>query len=73
VQVVLSALAFAGAHLSAKGFPQLFAFGLILGASHVSSKRNILLPTLIHSSFNVFILAVLLLTEFPQVFLRVDH
>jgi membrane protease YdiL (CAAX protease family) len=71
LQLVVSSLAFAGSHISSSGFPQLFAFGMILGASHIASKRNILLPTLIHCSFNIFILAVLLLTEFPHLLLNV--
>lgn len=65
LQVIVSSAAFAGSHLSVQGFPQLFAFGCILGTAHVASQRNLLLPTLMHSSFNLFILAALLITSFP--------
>jgi uncharacterized protein len=58
VAVVLSALAFACAHLSARDFPQLFAFGLVLGACYTRS-RNLATPMLMHGAWNGTVLVVL--------------
>ena len=56
--VFLSAVAFAAAHLSTRDFPQLFAFGLVLGAAYCRS-RNLLTPMLMHGAWNGTVLAVL--------------
>jgi membrane protease YdiL (CAAX protease family) len=58
VAVVLSALAFATAHLSARDFPQLFAFGLVLGTCYTRS-RNLATPMLMHGAWNGTVLVVL--------------
>ena len=56
--VTLSALAFASAHLSVRDFPQLFAFGLVLGTTY-SRSRNLLTPMLMHGAWNGSVLVVL--------------
>ena len=58
VAVTISALAFACAHLSARDFPQLFAFGLVLGTAY-SRSRNLLTPMLMHGTWNGSVLIVL--------------
>ena len=56
--VLLSALAFGAAHLSPRDFPQLVAFGVLLGFAYVRS-RNLLTPMLMHGAWNGTVLAVL--------------
>jgi len=58
VAVTISALAFASAHLSSRDFPQLFAFGLVLGTAY-SRSRNLLTPMLMHGAWNGSVLLVL--------------
>lgn len=56
--VVVSAAAFATAHLSARDFPQLLAFGVLLGFVHVRS-RNLLSTMLMHGAWNGGVLLLL--------------
>ena len=56
--VCVSALAFAGAHLSARDFPQLAAFGVLLGFSYARS-RNLLTTMAVHGAWNGSVLLVL--------------
>ncbi|KAL3684501.1 hypothetical protein R1sor_002523 [Riccia sorocarpa] len=58
--VVLSAGAFAGAHLTPGEFPQLFALGIILGFSYAQT-RNLACPMLIHCIWNSGVVIVLTL------------
>ena len=56
--VVVSALVFGAAHLSAKDFPQLVALGIVMGFAYVRSK-NLLTPILIHGAWNGTVLTLL--------------
>jgi len=56
--VVVSAAGFATAHLSARDFPQLFAFGILLGFVYVRS-RNLLSTMVIHGAWNGGVLLLL--------------
>ena len=56
--VVVSAAGFATAHLSARDFPQLFAFGVLLGFVYVRS-RNLLSTMVIHGAWNGGVLLLL--------------
>ena len=56
--VVVSAVAFAAAHLSAKDFPQLLAFGLLLGFSYART-RNLLTTMVMHGAWNGSVLLLL--------------
>ena len=56
--VVVSAAGFATAHLSARDFPQLFAFGLLLGFVYVRS-RNLLSTMVMHGAWNGGVLLLL--------------
>ena len=56
--VVVSAAAFATAHLSARDFPQLFAFGILLGFVYVRS-RNLLSTMVVHGAWNGGVLLLL--------------
>ena len=56
--VVVSAAGFAAAHLSARDFPQLFAFGILLGFVYVRS-RNLLSTMVIHGVWNGGVLLLL--------------
>ena len=56
--VVVSAAGFATAHLSARDFPQLFAFGILLGFVYVRS-RNLLSTMVIHGVWNGGVLLLL--------------
>lgn len=58
--VLISALAFAGCHLSPRDFPQLTALGILLGFSYVRS-RNLLTPMIIHGAWNGTVLTFLFL------------
>ncbi|KAL2652652.1 hypothetical protein R1flu_020780 [Riccia fluitans] len=58
--VVLSAGAFAGAHLTPGEFPQLFALGIMLGFSYAQT-RNLACPMLIHCIWNSGVVIVLTL------------
>ncbi|EFJ04302.1 hypothetical protein SELMODRAFT_58140, partial [Selaginella moellendorffii] len=51
VAVVLSAAAFALAHLTPGEFPQLFALGIVIGFAY-SKTHNMLTPILIHATWN---------------------
>jgi len=56
--IVVSAAGFATAHLSARDFPQLFAFGILLGFVYVRS-RNLLSTMFIHGAWNGGVLLLL--------------
>ncbi|CAM6081935.1 unnamed protein product [Calypogeia fissa] len=60
VAVLISAFAFAGAHLTPGEFPQLAALGVILGFSYAQT-RNLLTPMLIHSIWNSGVVVLLTL------------
>ncbi|BBM98717.1 CAAX protease family protein [Marchantia polymorpha subsp. ruderalis] len=60
VAVIISAIAFAGAHLTPGEFPQLFALGIILGFSYAQT-RNLACPMLIHCIWNSGVVVVLTL------------
>lgn len=62
LQVVISAGVFAGSHLTATGFPNLFLFGLALGTAHVVSGKNLLVPTAAHSAYNMFVFLAVIVT-----------
>eukprot|EP01025_Chloroclados_australasicus_P001802 TRINITY_DN1043_c0_g1_i1.p1 TRINITY_DN1043_c0_g1~~TRINITY_DN1043_c0_g1_i1.p1 ORF type:complete len:365 (+),score=35.37 TRINITY_DN1043_c0_g1_i1:59-1096(+) len=56
--VIVSAIAFACAHLSTRDFPQLVCLGIVLGFVYVRS-RNLLSPMLIHGVWNSSVLTLL--------------
>ena len=56
--VGLSSIAFAAAHLSARDFPQLVAFGLLLGFNYART-RNLLTTMLMHGAWNGTVLLLL--------------
>jgi len=58
--VLVSALLFGAAHLSAKDFPQLVALGTVMGFSYVRS-RNLLTPMIINGTWNGAVLSLLFL------------
>jgi membrane protease YdiL (CAAX protease family) len=60
VAVLISAVAFAAAHLTPGEFPQLAALGVILGFSYAQT-RNLLTPILIHSIWNSGVVVLLTL------------
>ncbi|KAG6553631.1 hypothetical protein Mapa_004545 [Marchantia paleacea] len=60
IAVIISAIAFAGAHLTPGEFPQLFALGIILGFSYAQT-RNLACPMLIHCIWNSGVVIVLTL------------
>ena len=56
--VVFSSVVFAGAHLSARDFPQLVCLGMVLGFSYART-RNLLTPMTIHAMWNSGVLVVI--------------
>ena len=49
---------FAGAHFSARDFPQLVCLGMVLGFSYART-RNLLTPMTIHAMWNSGVLVVI--------------
>ncbi|CAK9879266.1 unnamed protein product [Sphagnum jensenii] len=60
VAVVISACAFAGAHLTPGEFPQLLALGVILGLAYAQT-RTLITPILIHATWNSGVIVLLTL------------
>lgn len=58
VAIVVSACAFAGAHLTPGEFPQLVALGIVLGLAYAQT-RTLATPMLIHSLWNSGVIIVL--------------
>ena len=56
--VLFSSVVFAGAHLSARDFPQLVCLGMVLGFSYART-RNLLTPMTIHAMWNSGVLVVI--------------
>ncbi|XP_002994633.2 uncharacterized protein LOC9641232 isoform X1 [Selaginella moellendorffii] len=63
VAVVLSAAAFALAHLTPGEFPQLFALGIVIGFAY-SKTHNMLTPILIHATWNSGVVVALTALSF---------
>jgi membrane protease YdiL (CAAX protease family) len=53
MQVVFSSALFASSHLTMDGFFQLFVLGTALGTSHVLTNKNLWVPTVSHSLYNM--------------------
>ncbi|KAG0614028.1 hypothetical protein M758_6G146000 [Ceratodon purpureus] len=58
VAIVVSAFAFAGAHLTPGEFPQLAALGIVLGLTYAQT-RTLVTPILIHSLWNSGVIVIL--------------
>ena len=56
--VLFSSVIFAGAHFSARDFPQLVCLGMVLGFSYART-RNLLTPMTIHAMWNSGVLVVI--------------
>ena len=56
VQVAISSLAFAAAHLSGPDFVPLATLGAVLGGTLLAAEGNLVAPTLAHSIYNAVII-----------------